>query len=234
MSAVIVPAVFVNLLRETLACELADAAGAIAEAGHCPAWTLKRELLRPFDAYRELLDGMGWCRVEPPQAVELKLYRNRPALLKALENRLDSERYGMTEAASRAEYRQAARRVRLIEAFRREAEETPEPSIPENELGLWNGHVRKQLLAAGADLTDAEDFYYFAAERVAYGEPVASAGAPEPRHLEMLRLRLLEGLTLREVGEQVGLAPSTVGQLLGHYFGIQGVPPAAKARRTAR
>lgn len=233
MSAV-VPAVFVNLLREMLVCELADAASAIAEAGHGPAWTLKRELLRPFDAYRELLDGVGWCRVVPPRAVELKLYRNRPVLLKALENRLESERYGMTEAASCAEYRQAARRVRLIEGFKREAEEKPEPPIPGGELDIWSPYRREQLRKAGADLTDAEDFYYFAAERVAHDEPVTSAGAPEPRHLEMLRLRLLEGLTLREVGEQVGLAPSTVGQLLGHYFGIEGVPPAAKARRAAR
>jgi hypothetical protein len=231
MSTVVVPAVFANLLRETLVCELADAASTIAEAGHGPAWTLKRELLRPFDAYRELLDGMGWCRVGPPRAVELKLYRNRPALLKALESRLESERYGMTEAASRAEYRQAARRVRLIEAFRREAEEKPEPPIPENELGLWDGHKRKQLLAAGADLTNAEDFYYFAAERVAHDEPLVSSHPPTPRHLEMLRLRLVEGLTLREVGERAGITASRVSQSLGDYFGVQGIPPAAKERR---
>ena len=83
MSAVVVSAVFVNLLRETLVCELADAASAIAEAGHGPAWTLKRELLRPFDAYRELLDGVGWCRVAPPEGCGVEPYPNRPALLKA-------------------------------------------------------------------------------------------------------------------------------------------------------
>jgi len=81
--------------------------------------------------------------------------------------------------------------------------------------------------------TDAEDFYYFAAERTAHGEPIASAGAPQPRHVEMLRLRLLEGLTLREIGERIGVSQSAVGHLLGHYFGIEGVPPAAKARRRA-
>jgi transcriptional regulator with XRE-family HTH domain len=108
------------------------------------------------------------------------------------------------------------------------------------EWTLWHGELRifcryrlEQLRRAGADLTDAEDFYYFAAERAAHGEPVASAGAPEPRHVEMLRLRLLEGLTLREIGERTGVAQSTVAQLLAHYFAVEGVPPAAKARRAA-
>jgi DNA-directed RNA polymerase specialized sigma24 family protein len=106
-----------------------------------------------------------------------------------------------------------------------------EPPIPEGELDLWSRYKRKQLLEAGADLTDAEDFYYFAAERVAHGEALVSSQPPEPRHLEMLRLRFLEGLTLREVGERTGVNGTTVLQLLGHYFGVRGVPPAAKTRR---
>ena len=113
--------------------------------------------------------------------------------------------------------------------------EPPERTLRHGELRIFCRSRLEQLRRAGADLTDAEGFYYFAAERAAHGEPIASAGAPEPRHVEMLRLRLLEGLTLREIGERTGVGGSTVGQLLAHYFGIEGVPPAAKARRaTAR
>lgn len=231
MSAVTVPAVFVNLLRETLVIELAEAAGEIAESGRGPVGTFDPKLFGPFDAYRELLCSVGCELVVPPRAVELKLHSNRPALLTALENRLESERYGMTQAASRTEYRQGARKVRLIEAFRRDAEEKPEPPIPENELGLWNGRKRKTLLSAGANLTDALEFYLFAQERVAHHEPLVSGQSPTPRHLKMLRLRLLEGLTLREVGEQTGVTASSVSNSLSHYFGIQGIPPAAKGRR---
>jgi transcriptional regulator with XRE-family HTH domain len=117
------------------------------------------------------------------------------------------------------------------DAATRGVQDEPQP-IPEGEL--VSPYQRERLLQAGANLTDAEDFYYFAAERAAHEEPIASAGAPEPRHLEMLRLRLIEGLTLREVGEQTGVAATTVMQLLSHYFGVCGVPPAAKARRRRR
>ncbi len=109
--------------------------------------------------------------------------------------------------------------------------ESSEPPIPKGELDIWSPYDRKRLLKAGADLTDAEDFYYFAAERVAHDEALVSAVPPERRHLEMLRLRLIEGLTLREVGEQTGVTGTTVMHLLSHYFGVRGVPPAAKARR---
>jgi hypothetical protein len=47
---------------------------------------------------------------------------------------------------------------------------------------------------------------------------------PEARHVEMLRLRLVEGLTLREVGERVGgITATTVQNLLSHYFDVRSV-----------
>jgi DNA-directed RNA polymerase sigma subunit (sigma70/sigma32) len=54
---------------------------------------------------------------------------------------------------------------------------------------------------------------------------------PEDRHVEMLLLRLVEGLTLREVGERTGVGQERVRQLLAHYFGVRGTPPAAKERQ---
>lgn len=111
--------------------------------------------------------------------------------------------------------------------------ELPGAALRASELNIFCEHRREQLRVMGADLTDAEDFYYFAAERVAHREPIASAGVPEPRHLTMLRLRLLDGLTLREVGQRTGVSGGAVAQLLRHYFAIEGTPPAAMARRAA-
>jgi transcriptional regulator with XRE-family HTH domain len=103
--------------------------------------------------------------------------------------------------------------------------------LARRELAIFPPYKREQLRRAGADLADAEDFYYFCAERVAHGEAIASFLAPEPRHLEMLRLRLLAGLSMREVGERTGVTGSRVAQILSAYFAVRGVPPAVKARR---
>jgi hypothetical protein len=51
------------------------------------------------------------------------------------------------------------------------------------------------------------------------------------RYVEMLRLRLLEGLTLREIGERTGVSDGRVQQVLREYFGVRvsrpkGVPAA--------
>lgn len=50
----------------------------------------------------------------------------------------------------------------------------------------------------------------------------------EGRHLEMLRLRLLDGLTLREVGERTGVGAERVRQLLAFYFDVNRTPLAAQ------
>jgi hypothetical protein len=47
----------------------------------------------------------------------------------------------------------------------------------------------------------------------------------EERHLEMLRLRLVEGLSLREVGARTGVTGGRVKQLLAEYFGVSGRKP---------
>ncbi len=50
------------------------------------------------------------------------------------------------------------------------------------------------------------------------------------RNLEIFRLRVVEGHTLREVGEQVGIGIERVRQILARYFGLHGEPPAAKVQ----
>ncbi|HWX44743.1 MAG TPA: sigma factor-like helix-turn-helix DNA-binding protein [Solirubrobacteraceae bacterium] len=233
MSALTIPAALVDLLRETLVLELAEAAAEIAESGHGRADKFDTGLLEPFDAYRRLLERVGWTRTVPAQAVEIELYRQRSAFLEALENRLESERGIMAEDRSSPEaarqYRRAARRVRLIEAFMRDAAEALKPPVGEGELDLWP-RARARLQAAGVALSDAHGFYKLAVRLAARGESIVDWRPAEDRHLEMLRLRALDGLTLREVGERTGVSEGRVRQILGNYFGLRRTPPAVRER----
>ncbi len=54
------------------------------------------------------------------------------------------------------------------------------------------------------------------------------------RNREMLRLRLIEGLTLAEIGQRTGVKHERVRQLLRLHFGLRGTPPTVKARRHQR
>ena len=78
-------------------------------------------------------------------------------------------------------------------------------------------------------------FYRYAARRRARGlatlPPPRAHRVPKERHIKMLRLRLLEGLTLREIGERTGVSDGRVQQILREYFGLRvskpkGVPAA--------
>jgi hypothetical protein len=51
-----------------------------------------------------------------------------------------------------------------------------------------------------------------------------------PKH-ELLRLRLIEGLTFSEIGEHVGLGEVRVRQVLRSLYGLRAQPPAVGARR---
>jgi hypothetical protein len=53
---------------------------------------------------------------------------------------------------------------------------------------------------------------------------------PNDRSREMLRLRIIDGLTMREIGERVGVSRPRVDQILSAEFGLHGTPPAVKAR----
>lgn len=50
------------------------------------------------------------------------------------------------------------------------------------------------------------------------------------REREMFRLRVVDGLTLSQIGEQFGIKGERVRQLLQLHFGLGGVPPAARRR----
>jgi DNA-binding XRE family transcriptional regulator len=61
----------------------------------------------------------------------------------------------------------------------------------------------------------------------------ATNGIEQPvseRNLEVFRLRVVEGRSLRETGEQLGIGHERVRQILVANFGLRSKPPAAKTR----
>lgn len=56
---------------------------------------------------------------------------------------------------------------------------------------------------------------------------------PDDRSREIFRLRIVEGLTLKEVGERFGINAERVRQILAQRFGLRGSPPTVKARKWA-
>ncbi len=56
---------------------------------------------------------------------------------------------------------------------------------------------------------------------------------PNERSSAVFRLRLVEGLTLGEIGERFGVSKELVRRILRKHFGLTGSPPAVKARRWA-
>jgi hypothetical protein len=64
--------------------------------------------------------------------------------------------------------------------------------------------------------------------------PGRTVRPPGERNLEVYRLRVVEGFSLKATGEQVGISIERVRQVLVVYFGLHGSPPAVKARRQKR
>lgn len=54
---------------------------------------------------------------------------------------------------------------------------------------------------------------------------------PGDREREMLRLRVIDGLTLHQIGRHFGVSRERVRQLLNYDFRLKSTPPAVKARR---
>jgi hypothetical protein len=61
--------------------------------------------------------------------------------------------------------------------------------------------------------------------------PTFTTAPANDRERQMLWFRLVEGLTLTEIGERLGVAPGWVRHVLDWHFGLRGKPPAVKARR---
>lgn len=61
--------------------------------------------------------------------------------------------------------------------------------------------------------------------------PGARLQLPSPPKDEIVRLRLIDGLTFTEIGEHVGLSKERVRQVLRSHYGLSIQPPAVGARR---
>jgi Sigma-70, region 4 len=61
--------------------------------------------------------------------------------------------------------------------------------------------------------------------------PKAISHQPSKRNLEVFRLRVVEGFSLTETGQRVGISRERVRQVLATCFGLRGSPPAVKARQ---
>jgi hypothetical protein len=64
--------------------------------------------------------------------------------------------------------------------------------------------------------------------------PGGNTSVPSLYDREMLRLRIIEGLTLDEIGLVLDLSTGRVRQILKEYFGLSGKPPAVKTRERHR
>jgi transcriptional regulator with XRE-family HTH domain len=90
-----------------------------------------------------------------------------------------------------------------------------------DELGPLTELIQRPEFSSGAELFEI----VCALER--YG--LSPRGRdPGQREREILRLRIVEGLTLKELGDRYGIITERARQLLAHYYGIHGTPPAAR------
>ncbi len=115
------PARFVDVLREAVVAMFARAAGEIEDDGHAhPSEGIDPELLEPFDAYRALLEVVGWGLTVPAAPVQVNVSAHRWALESALGEYLGLQRYLMQVPATPAgagQHGRAQRKVEQIEAF---------------------------------------------------------------------------------------------------------------------
>jgi hypothetical protein len=58
--------------------------------------------------------------------------------------------------------------------------------------------------------------------------PINRGHIPSDRDREIFRLRIVEGLTLDQLAQRFGLHRERIRQVLSHFFGLTGTPPAAR------
>ena len=58
--------------------------------------------------------------------------------------------------------------------------------------------------------------------------PINRGHIPSDRDREIFRLRIVEGLTLDRLAQRFGLHRERIRQVLSHFFGLTGTPPAAR------
>ena len=130
-----------------------------------------------------------------------------------------------------------------IELRPRGSKFTPRPPTKVNELGLSQDALAAlstaeisavNQLGTASDLVQRPEFstgvelFEIVCALNRYGLSLKRGHVPDDRNREIFRLRIVEGLTLSELGERFGLNRERVRQILAVYFGLTGTPPAAK------
>lgn len=67
-----------------------------------------------------------------------------------------------------------------------------------------------------------------------HGLSLRQGNVPGDRDREIFRLRVVEGLTLDELGKEFDLRRERIRQILNLFFGLTGTPPAATNRRRGK
>ena len=119
---VTVPACFVNLLREAVVMQLADRAIEIGDSGRAHPEGIEEALLEPFERYCALLRRLGCLPAVPAAPIEVALAEHRWALVTAMRQGLDFERWIAEQGdpaypSEATQHREAQRKARQIERF---------------------------------------------------------------------------------------------------------------------
>ncbi|MGP0102636.1 MAG: sigma factor-like helix-turn-helix DNA-binding protein [Solirubrobacteraceae bacterium] len=125
-----------------------------------------------------------------------------------------------------------------IELRPRGSKFTPRPPTKVNELGLSKdalaaldtaGISAVNKLGTASELVHRPEFstgvelFETVCALNRYGLSLKRGHVPDDRNREIFWLRIVEGLTLKQVGERFDLNNERVRQILGHYFGLSGV-----------
>jgi len=104
------------------------------------------------------------------------------------------------------------------------------------DVDLLASHSASELIARGFGAAELYEVVCRLNERNRSLTPLGASYVrlPQPRHRELLRLRVVEGLTLDEIAERVALSPDTISALLLKYFGLYDrFIPTVEARQWA-
>ncbi len=106
------------------------------------------------------------------------------------------------------------------------AEKLREAKVSEDELTILTGSELLELVGPEA-LVEVAEVLQHEGEGITRWPGEAQGRLAETRHLEMLRLHVLDGLTFKEVGRRavredgrVGMTGGRVSELLDIYFGV--------------
>jgi transcriptional regulator with XRE-family HTH domain len=87
------------------------------------------------------------------------------------------------------------------------------------------------LMLARPEFRSGSELYEIICALTRHGlTPPGGRGVPSRRDHEVLRRRIIDGLTLEELAREHDLHTERIRQLLG-LFGVSGIPPAASLRR---